>query len=222
MIDREKNRRNQLHGGEDNLSNRTWYKGWECNDDRIRVKLVTENVEGDVVIDLGCADGIMCIELARMNKTAIGVNMNQVGINMALKNLDNEICEDVRKRVTFIWSDIENLKLEKISEVSFPTVIDTILCCETLEHVYDPKEIMEKMKEIGKPNAKVIITVPNRAVKDGYMARWELRGIHIREFTKETLNDLLKDYLNEITFYQMYGEITDSEAPFLICSGRLK
>jgi len=213
MIDREQNRKNQLYGGEDNLANRTWLKSWENDDDRIRMKLVLDNSEGLWVTDLGCSDGVMTIELARKGKFVIGVNMNQKGIDMAINNVSKEE-KDIQDKVLFVKSDIENFE--------WHFKFDTLLCCEVLEHVYDPTEILNKIKELGKQNAKVIITVPNRNVKQGYMPRWELPGIHIREYTKETLTKQLEVVLQDIEFFTMYDNEDNDKCPFLICAGRLK
>lgn len=212
MQNREQNKTNQLRCP-DALSNRVWNDEWRCEDDRIRVKLVTDNVIGGKIIDLGCADGIMCIELARKGKQVIGVDMNPGTIQKAKDLLSKETYQ-VSRNVQLVCADIEDIILNGKRA-------DTIICCETLEHVFSPNEIFKTMRMIGRAGTKIIITVPNRNVKKGYMARWELAGIHIREFNKDNLTELMSKYCKDIKFYSMYQEAQDDECPFLIVEGGL-
>lgn len=212
-LTREENRKLQLTMP-DNLWHRTWNKKWKSNDDRLRIAKVQKLIKGNMVVDLGCGDGIMAIEMARKGFNVIGVNRNKKELDLAISHLYKEN-DEVQHKVNFIFSDIEYL-----NQPGFTNMADTITICEVLEHVYDPDEILKKIKQIGKKNARLVISVPNKDVKKGN-ARWSCK-VHIREFNKESMTNLLRPYCKNIGFWSIYEGEEDTVPPFLIVSADLK
>jgi len=206
MIDKNKNKIAQL-GCCDSLWGRTWYSEWKNDDDRLRLKFILTNLKGKSVLDLGCSDGIISIEAARQGLFSVGVNMNSKELEMAHAFLEKED-EYVKNRATFLTHDIEDFE----TSASF----DNIICAEVLEHQVDPEVIVRKIHEIADNSTNIIITVPNRNVKEGYNARWELAGIHIQFFNIDSLSALLGKYFSNITFSSLYDDGKIHDAPFLL------
>ena len=206
MIDKATNKINQINCP-DCLYHRTWNTAWENNDDRIRLNFVIKQVEGKSVMDIGAGDGIMSIELGRLGKFVCGVNINPTELGQAREHLSKEQ-DYVRKNVIFVQEDIESY---------FPMAkYDNIICSEMLEHTVVPEDILGKIHMIATATTKIIITVPNRLVNQG-SPRWELPGIHIQEFTKDRLKNMLDKHFKDITFHNMYDpNNTKEEGPFIM------
>jgi len=108
--------------------------------------LTRNNLKG---LDIGCAEGDVTIPLA-----SLGYNM--IGFDISEENIKKANSKRVSKHnPMFFVGDAENLGIFEKG------IFDFVICSEVLEHVQNPKEVLNSINKISKKNALLILTVPN-------------------------------------------------------------
>jgi glycosyltransferase involved in cell wall biosynthesis len=136
------------------------------------------------VLDLGCSDGALAMELRTHGHTVTGI--------------DVEEHPGVRDRVdTFVSADLEG---------GVPEVVggdyDVIIAADVLEHVRDPEQLLEDLHGRLAPGGSIVACVPNFGhwyprlrVATGRFD-YDRRGIldrgHLRFFTRASLERLIE------------------------------
>lgn len=104
-------------------------------------KLVKENYqEGQTIVDMGCGSCAW-----NQNKLpVIGIDINKPMLELAKQkgNLQD-----------YIHADLEHTNVAE-------NTADIIILSEIIEHVENPKKVLEEATRIAKTNAKIIISVP--------------------------------------------------------------
>jgi len=98
-------------------------------DDLQRVKKILKFPFGEKVLDIGCSDGTITIEIAKKKtvRKIIGVDISPSAIKEANEKL-NKLMPNLKEKISFKQAFIEDL--------DFPdNYFDTISACETLEHI---------------------------------------------------------------------------------------
>jgi 2-polyprenyl-3-methyl-5-hydroxy-6-metoxy-1,4-benzoquinol methylase len=140
------------------------------------------------ILDVGCATGWLTVQLAQFG-AATGTDIADDSIRVA---------ESKGSGITFIAGDF--LQLEFAAD-SF----DVVVCVETLSHVPDQREFMERIAMILRPGGYLILTTQNRFVFErrtdvapqaaGQIRRWvtrrELRRLVAGLFKVRQLTTLL-------------------------------
>jgi len=103
------------------------------------------------ILELGCANGLMGNDLKKKYNLLFytGVDYNIDALKNAEKNLDKVIHFDFNK------DNIENFF--KLIENKY----DYIICSDVLEHLINPLDLLEKLKNNLNENGKIIISIPN-------------------------------------------------------------
>ena len=97
------------------------------------------NVEGKVCLDLGCGDGRACFNLLKRGADFVsGVDYSRVRIDIANKQAEVECVSD---RASFACDNLHDY-LDAMIETN--TKVDLICMFEVLEHLEDPKAVLEK------------------------------------------------------------------------------
>ncbi len=118
---------------------------------RERIHWITANVRGGSVLDIGCSEGIVGILLGREGTVVCGVDINSEVIEYAHDMLRREF-QEVQERVSFICSEIVSLELDQL--------YDTVVMGEVIEHVTNPKRLVEKGASFCTEGGRLIITTP--------------------------------------------------------------
>src|SRR3989344_4461174 len=96
--------------------------------------------EGKIIVDMGCGSSTW-----NQNKLpVIGIDINKTMLEHA---------KQTEKLKDYICTDLENTTLPN-------SFADIVILSEIIEHVENPKKVLEEAARIAKPNAKIIITVP--------------------------------------------------------------
>ena len=127
------------------------------------------------LLDVGCGDGVSSYMLACRGFRVIGIDPESVGVRIAV---------DKMKYLKFKGQVITVENFVKSSVEGF----DYLYSLNTIEHCEDPKVFVELMKRIK--NFGIIVT-DNAEVSTGK------HPYHTKEFTKETLKELFKDFRTE-------------------------
>ena len=112
---------------------------------------MSQMVQGNSILDVGCSSGIFPILMAREGKKALGIDIDQSAIEKA-----NKIKKQEEKEIQ------EKVKFMNISMNDLETTdkYDTIILSEILEHVFYPTEILKKAVTLLNEDGVIIITVP--------------------------------------------------------------
>jgi 2-polyprenyl-3-methyl-5-hydroxy-6-metoxy-1,4-benzoquinol methylase len=139
------------------------------------------------VLDIGCSSGYLAGPLVAAGCTVVGVELDPIAGEEA-----RAICEEV------VVGDVEELDLP-FDETSF----DVVLCGDVVEHLRDPRAMLERVRPLLRKDGRLVLTTPNvanwsiRLSLLGGRWRYTERGIldrtHTHLFTRKTLVETVSD-----------------------------
>lgn len=142
------------------------------------------NVEqNDIVLDLGCSEGLVSLDMAEKVKEVVGIDHNEKRIRRAQENLRKSNCNNV----SFIVGDITNMQ--------FNRKFDNIILSNVLEHIEKRNKFLRKLQELS---STILLRVPmlNRdwitLYKRELGMEFRLDKTHYVEYTEESLKSELK------------------------------
>jgi len=112
-----------------------------------RLKPVIDMIEGEKVLDVGCAGGEISKQISKKKIQVHGIDILEESIQIAkqFNSTDN---------TTF---EVRDLLLEPFPPESF----DCVIFLETIEHVDNPMQYLKEFFRILKPGGCVMISTPN-------------------------------------------------------------
>lgn len=113
------------------------------------VNLIGKN---NIILDVGCGNGIVAKELKKNKNRIIGV----------------EISGKMAEKASEYTDEIKIGDIEKINPTWHKNYFNVILLLDVLEHLFDPEKTLVKLKSYLKNNGIVIVSLPN-------IANWEIR-----------------------------------------------
>ncbi|HWJ34471.1 MAG TPA: class I SAM-dependent methyltransferase [Steroidobacteraceae bacterium] len=141
-----------------------------------------------LVLDVGCAAGSTAALIRQRfpGSRAWGIEMNRAAANMARQKLDKVL---VGKFEDF---DLEREGIEK-------GTLDAVLLADVLEHMYNPWDVLVKLRPLMSPTGQLVLSIPNvrnlLLMDELSKGNWTYAGAgllditHIRFFT---LREILK------------------------------
>jgi ubiquinone/menaquinone biosynthesis C-methylase UbiE len=150
---------------------------------------------GKRILDLGCAVGNYCQELARLGFDCVGVDINGAYVEVA------------RKKGIEAYVVKESLPFDDRS-------FDTVIILETLEHARDPETVLKEARRVARKN--ILITVPDNTAFDA-LKKLSLTFEHMLErdhanfFTKGSLEGLLRKHFDRC-------RVWEAEPVFIHCA----
>jgi len=103
--------------------------------------------KSDRICDVGCGEGFL-LKLVGQAKKIVGVE-----ISISALNRSKEILKD-RPDIVTVKADAQKIPLPNES-------FDIVLCCEMLEHLPDPKIVMNEVHRILRHGGKFVLAIPN-------------------------------------------------------------
>lgn len=147
--------------------------------------------ENTTVLDLGCACGDLGIILQNKNCTVYGLEYLQECVDIA---------RGTNAYVEVSQCDLDNFDIEKFQQ--YKNLFDYIVLGDVLEHLYNPDNLLMKLKKFLKDDGHIIISIPNishASVKISillnqfnYSDYGTLDKTHLRFFTLSSFTNLLK------------------------------
>jgi 2-polyprenyl-3-methyl-5-hydroxy-6-metoxy-1,4-benzoquinol methylase len=114
------------------------------------IKAVCKNeVSGKTILDCGCGEGFISLELSSRGANVLGIDLSSNKIRMA-KKLEKRTNAP---NVAFIIADAENLPFKE-------GAFDLVVLSEVIEHLPKPNVCLNGLDFILAENGKVYVTVP--------------------------------------------------------------
>jgi len=129
-----------------------WFIRWVEN---LRQKYIVKYLgvrPEDDVIDLGCGAGHL-LEALPTAANLTGIDFSDFSLELARKRLGN--------KAQLVKGDVTALP-EYLSERKF----DKIACSEVIEHVVEPKRVIEEIFKIAANDSIIVISIPNEQIID--------------------------------------------------------
>ena len=210
----------------------SWYKTKKLLQDEA-LKIITESKKKMNICDIGCGNGALLIRLAEATRNS-HFQINYKGLEISKP---------------FVMYGLQAAKFKKLSNISFnyfdiekdelSEKFDVIICSEVLEHLYDPKNVLQKIYKslnkggvflISTPNSKNLIKYPfiflkkivsrknsqeltRFLTKKEYQFKLAELEQHLYIFSHGELKNLLKSL--GFTIYKMPRSTTLFGGPFL-------
>jgi len=133
------------------------------------------------VLDLGCGDGRVSVELAAEQLTLADVS--EVALARAAARLP----------------DAHAIELDPDAPLPLPdSAFDLVVCTETIEHVRDVQLLLSEVRRVLVPGGALALTTPAHGrrtgltlLAKGFEARFDPLSPHLRFLTRRSLAELL-------------------------------
>ena len=127
---------------------------WGPNGDilRRRIDWMADQAQGPQVLDVGCSEGILEVLLARRGVEITGVEINPDALDFARELLAKEPA-DIQTHARLVLGDF-------IEGHPVSGLFDTVVLGEILEHLHDPRPLLDRSLEYLRPGGRLVITTP--------------------------------------------------------------
>ena len=133
---------------------------------RRRIDWMADQAQGSRVLDVGCGEGILELLLARRGIEVTGVDIDSVVLDFAREMLSKEP-DEVRGRVELVHGDFIRSGVVKGR-------FDTVILGEVLDHVDDPRAMLDRCLQHLRP-AGLVVTTTHLGLNSGEDGRQPLR-----------------------------------------------
>jgi 2-polyprenyl-3-methyl-5-hydroxy-6-metoxy-1,4-benzoquinol methylase len=166
--------------------------------------LIKKHKSGTTLLDIGCGEGFFLYNAAKAGYTAKGIEISQEAAEYAGREFDLDV------------------EAKPFEELQFPeNYFDVVTLWQVLEHVPYPLIVLKEVHRILKPDGLLATSTPDiESILAKIFRRkwWNLRRLHINQFTTKTLTDMLKSAgFNNVfsTRYREYISISMLVIPLL-------
>lgn len=107
---------------------------------------------GAVILDLGCGQGEICVELARRGYSVVGYDLSVYQLAMA-----GDHAQLAKQKINFLQGDVR--------EMAFEQMFDAVICWDTTFGYFEEEknlEVLGRIKNALKPNGRLLMDVMNR------------------------------------------------------------
>ena len=138
-------------------------------------KLIPPKAE---ILDLGCGSAFFSVALAERGYQVTAVDSSSGMIQMARK----------RKKINRIGSMLKIIKIKAQKIAGLSQKFDLILILDVLEHIKDDRQILKIIRELLRPQGKIILSLPAHPYLFG---KRDKKVGHYRRYSKKMIKKLL-------------------------------
>ena len=125
----------------------------------LRLEYISSRIEiKNKILDIGCGGGILSEELSKMGAKVTGIDSSKKSISIAKKHAKEK-----------------NLDIEYINgsiiDISNLGKYDCIICFEMIEHIHEPKKLIEKIESVSQKKSHLFMSTINRNLKSFILAK---------------------------------------------------
>ena len=160
------------------------------------LKQLPENAK--LALDLGCATGGMARALKEFDIETDGVSFNQAELDLAKPDCRNTYLQN----------------LEQGLPAELDEQYDVVILSHVLEHIADPKRLMDDIHSVLAPGGHILCAIPNMLFFRNRMKllagriEYQDRGImdftHVRWYSKQSLIQMFEQH--DMQMQSFYGE----------------
>ena len=143
-------------------------------------------IEKGILLDIGCGQGEF------LGATLKKGGFNLWGLDISKKNIDF-----IKK--TYKIDKVFNETLDSFCEKKDIPQFDAVTLFEVIEHLANPKEVIENIKKIIKPGGSLILSMPNRDRLGGTKEDWDYPPNHLFQWNKKSISSFLISHGFEIS-----------------------
>jgi len=147
------------------------------------------------ILDLGCGGGEFLNEFSKR-----GYKIQGRGVDYS-----HEENKRAFKNILINVSSFDEFFKENKNNV-FP--FDFIVFFEVLEHLDNPLKFIKNVKEMLKPEGKIVLSVPSRERMFANMNNWDFPPNHLTRWNKESISNLFKKINFKISKVKYVGSFT--------------
>jgi 2-polyprenyl-3-methyl-5-hydroxy-6-metoxy-1,4-benzoquinol methylase len=140
--------------------------------------LIKKYKSGTTLLDIGCGEGFFLFNASKAGYTAKGIEISQGAAEYAGREFGLDV------------------EAKPFEELQFPeNYFDVVTLWQVLEHVPYPLIVLKEVHRILKPEGLLATSTPDiESILAKIFRRkwWNLRRLHINQFTAKTLADMLK------------------------------
>jgi 2-polyprenyl-3-methyl-5-hydroxy-6-metoxy-1,4-benzoquinol methylase len=163
------------------------------------VKTVAKTQHNIHIADIGCGNGHFLYQCKKAGMIVHGVEVNQHARNNTEQKIKQKVFQSVEQ-----LSDLINVNTGGHNDNNTQTkytndqsqMLDVITLWHVLEHLYQPKIVLQQLLKIIKPTGIIIIALPNYQAHDAqhYQQHWAAYDTprHLSHFTKKTITFIAK------------------------------
>jgi ubiquinone/menaquinone biosynthesis C-methylase UbiE len=137
-------------------------------------------LEGRVVADVGCGDGIMAFGVAHQSRPAVlrAFDVNDVDVDVLLERARRYgVADELPEQLTFMRSEATSLPAEDAA-------FDVVYTWSVFEHVADPPGLLRDIHRVLKPDGALFLQL--------WPFYYSARGSHLWEWFPEPFHHLLE------------------------------
>lgn len=146
---------------------------------KAQVKLIRKYKSNTTLLDVGCGEGFFLFNASKAGYTTKGVELSRDAAKYARKEFGLDV------------------EIGSLEELQFPeNYFDVVTLWVVLEHVPYPLATLKEACRMLKPGGLLAVSTPNIG---GVLAKilrrrwWEIRRVHINQFTTRTLTDIVQN-----------------------------
>jgi 2-polyprenyl-3-methyl-5-hydroxy-6-metoxy-1,4-benzoquinol methylase len=148
---------------------------------------IAERVAGKRVVDMACGEGYGSSVLAERAASVVGVDANP------------EAHEHARLRYVR-----PNLRFERTLVETFDEPCDAVVFLQTIEHVRNPDEVLERFKALVGPQGVVYVTTPNVLTLAPEGAEKSGNPWHVKEYRPEEFRNLCEAHFSSVELLGLF------------------
>ena len=181
---------------------------WVSPDETYAHSYITPEIIGKIdslgassVLDIGCGNGVLTNRVSACVDKIVGVDGSASGISIASQAFPD---------ISFLLAPMDSALPEELRGK-----FDVVLAAEVIEHLFFPRQLLDRAKEALVPGGYIILTTPYHgyfknlalALTNKFDKHWHpLRDYgHVKFFSRSTLEDLLVEQGFELISFARVG-----------------
>ncbi len=140
---------------------------------------------GADVLDAGCGEGFGTVMLADDARSVLGIDYAESAVAAA--------------RAAYPRPNLAFRRLDAHDLPALDERFDLITNFQVIEHLPDPVKFLAAVRAVLRPGGRLMLTTPNR------LTTISENPVHLREYTAEELDALLRPLFSEVAIWSMTG-----------------